>query len=223
MHKLKAVIFDLDGVLTETSLAHFQAWQQLAKRLGFALHEDAMDAVRGISRMDSLDIVLAYGGMEKRFTTDEKRKLADLKNEDYLDIIKGYTPAELAPGAKSLLDALKSHNIGIALASASASGPFLLKALGIDSYFDAIVDPKTVPRGKPAPDIFSMACEALGFLPKMCIGVEDAVAGIEAIMAAGMVPIGIGDKKRLSMCEDVFETLDVFHTYLRAHDFFQSS
>ncbi|HBH12633.1 MAG: Glycoside hydrolase family protein [Clostridiales bacterium 38_11] len=203
----KGVVFDLDGVLTETSKAHFKAWCQLAEKLGFTLSPDIEDQVRGISRLDSMEIVLKAGGIEKNYTTDEKIRLANEKNDMYIDLIKSYGSGDLSEGALELLEYFKQNGYKIALASASNNAPFLLKAMGIDSYFDTIADPKTIKKGKPAPDIFLKACEQLELQPHECIGIEDAYAGIESIKSAGLFPIGIGNQELLTNCVDVFPDL----------------
>lgn len=213
----KAVVFDMDGVLTETSKAHYQAWVDLATELGFEVPETLEDEVRGISRMDSLEIVLGYGGLTDAYTEEEKEALATKKNEIYLSYISDYSPLNLAPGAFDLLMMLKTKKIKIALASASKNAPMLLKAMGIESFFDVVVDPSTIENGKPAPDIFLKAAELLRLSPKLCIGVEDAYAGIESITLAGMTPLGIGSKNVLSNCEMVFSGLDSLQHFLINH------
>ena len=210
----KGVVFDLDGVLTETSKAHFEAWCKLAEKLGYKLSSEIEDQVRGISRLASMEIVLKAGGKETDYTLEEKIKLANEKNDMYIDLIKSYSPDDLSEGAIELLDHFKRNGYRIALASASNNAPFLLKAMGIDHYFDAIADPKMIKQGKPAPDIFLKACEQLGLSPYECIGIEDAYAGIESIKAAGLFPVGIGSRELLSNCEHVFPDLKSFHDFL---------
>jgi len=209
-HPVKGVIFDLDGVLTETSKAHFEAWRDLAHSLGFEVPHRLEDEVRGISRMDSLECVLAYSESEalKNLPHDEKVALATQKNEMYLKRIEQYNPMDLSPGARELLDFLKEKGLKLALASASKNAPFLLKAMEIDHYFDAVVNPGEIANGKPAPDIFLRACELLELQPTECIGIEDAYAGIESIHAAGMKAIGIGSKEVLTNCKDVVSGLE---------------
>lgn len=214
---IKAIIFDLDGVLTETSRAHYKAWQSLAESLGFDVPLHLEDEVRGISRLASLDIVLAYGNAEQRFSHDEKIELANRKNEIYLEFIKSYSPSELSHGAVELLDYLKMIGMKIGLASASKNAPFLLKAMEIDHYFDVVVDPSTIKDGKPAPDIFERAAEMLNLDPSECIGIEDAYAGIESIHAAGMNAIGIGSKNHLTNCDVVLSGLDSLRNHLEKH------
>ena len=213
----KAVIFDLDGVLTETSKAHFEAWKDLAKQLGFEVPLALIDEVRGISRMDSLEKVLKYDPLKRMFSEVEKIHLAEKKNTLYLEKIKAYGPEDLMPGAIELLTCIKDKGLMIGLASASNNAPFLLSSMGIDHFFDAIVDPKSLKRGKPDPEIFVSACEMLKLKPEVCIGIEDAYAGIESILAGGLLPLGIGDGALLSNCRHVFRTLKDLKSHLLAH------
>lgn len=214
---VEGVIFDMDGVLTETSKAHFEAWRWLAAEMGFDVPEHLEDEVRGISRRDSLEKVLKYANQPTNYSDEEKSILSDRKNAKYLELIKAYSPENLSYGAVELLEMLKQKGIKIGLASASNNAPFLLKAMGIEHYFDAVVDPKTVVNGKPAPDIFLKASELLDLLPDACVGIEDAYAGIESIHAAGMNAIGIGAKDHLSNCEVVLSGLDSLKSHLENH------
>jgi beta-phosphoglucomutase len=204
---LEAVIFDMDGVLTETSRQHYMAWKQLAKDLNFDITDEINNQIKGISRLESLDIVLSAGNMVDKYTDTEKIQLADKKNSIYQSLIKEFTDENLSEGALLLLKTLRDNGVKIALASVSKNAQFLLEAMGIKDYFDAVVDPSEVIHGKPAPDIFMMAAQKLGVEPKNCIGIEDAFAGVEAIIRAGMKPIGIGNKKVLYNCDTVFGTL----------------
>jgi len=207
-NSIKAVIFDMDGVLTETSKQHFHAWRRLANELGCDLPESVMDDVRGISRLASLDIVLNVCDLLSRYDDSEKVALADLKNRYYLESIDAFSEADLSAGALKLLNALKRKGLRIGLASASKNATQLLKAMAIEPYFDAIVDPTTINEGKPAPDIFLKAAELLDVKPEYCIGIEDAFAGIESIKAAGMTAYGIGNKAVLTNCDHVYHNLN---------------
>lgn len=213
----QAVIFDLDGVLTETSKAHFEAWKDLAKQLDFDVPLSLIDEVRGISRMDSLEKVLLHDPQKRQFSEEEKMHLADVKNTLYLEKIKTYGPEDLMTGAVELLNSIKQKGLKIGLASASNNAPFLISAMGIEHYFDVVVDPSTLSKGKPDPEIFTSACEKLKLNPEVCIGVEDAYAGIESILAAGLTPLGIGDAAHLSNCRYVFRTLKDLKVHLLTH------
>lgn len=207
MKLLEAVIFDMDGVLTETSKQHYLAWKHLTKDLNFEITEKINEQVKGISRLESLDIVLSAGNMVDKYTATEKLQLADKKNLIYQSLIKEFTKDNLADGALLILKVLRENGIKIALASVSKNAEFLLEAMEIKDYFDVVVDPSEVVQGKPAPDIFIMAAQKLGVEPKNCIGIEDAFAGVEAIKRAGMKPIGIGNKEVLHNCDVVFDNL----------------
>jgi beta-phosphoglucomutase len=207
MNTLEAVIFDMDGVLTETSRQHYLAWKQLANELGFEITEDINEQIKGISRLESLDIVLKAGSMADKFSESEKYDLASKKNLIYQSLIKEFTKENLSEGALELLISLKNNNIKIALASVSKNAQFLLQAMNIRDYFNAIADPSEVKQGKPAPDIFLMAAKKLGVKPENCVGIEDAFAGVESIKSAGMHPIGIGRKVVLFNCDRVFKSL----------------
>lgn len=207
MNIIEAVVFDMDGVLTETSKQHYQAWKLLANDLGFGITDEINEKVKGISRLESLDIVLRAGNMADKFTDIEKIQLANKKNLIYQSLIREFTKENLSVGAMELLISLRNNNIKIALASVSKNAPFLLEAMEIEQYFEAVVDPAEVISGKPAPDIFLMASQKLGVNPRNCIGIEDAFAGVEAIKSAGMKPIGIGDKRVLYNCDNVYDNL----------------
>ncbi len=210
---VKAVIFDLDGVITSTSEEHFLAWTKLAKEFGRELSPGVFHAVKGISRLESLDIVLGDIGMEKRFTQAEKLCLADRKNAIYVDMISRFDESNLAEGAAELLRLLKKNDIKIALGSVSKNSCMLLKNMKIYDCFDYIVDPSAVKHAKPAPDIFLDAARHFSFNPKYCAGVEDAAAGVQAIKAAGMFAVGIGDKDYLWQADIVYSELKGLDIY----------
>lgn len=191
---MEAVLFDLDGVLTDTAEYHYQAWKQLADELGIAIDREFNETLKGVSRMDSLERILLHGKQADKFTDVEKEALATKKNTLYVEMIQQVSPKDIYPGIKELLSALKAHGVKIGLASASKNGPFLLKQMELVDYFDGIADPAVIAAGKPAPDIFLLAAQEVGATPSKCVGIEDAQAGIEAIKAAGMYGIGVGDK-----------------------------
>jgi len=203
-----AVIFDLDGVLTDTAMVHFHAWKRLADELGIAFDRSINRRLKGIDRMASLDILLERAG--RPFDRHEKAVLAERKNGYYREEIARFTPADLLPGARAVLDALRAAGVRVGLASASRNAPMLLGRLGIADRFDFIADPAQVAAGKPDPAIFLAAAEGLGVPPHACLGIEDAAAGIAAIKAAGMVALGIGDRRELAGADAVLEGLDQF-------------
>jgi alpha,alpha-trehalose phosphorylase len=207
-NKFKAFVFDLDGVLTDTSSKHYEAWNELSMSLGHELPAFFEDELRGISRIDSLEKILEYFGLKDKYSEREKIDLATKKNNIYIDKISNYSKENLFEGVLELLDLLKENGFKIALASASKSGEFLLKSMNIYNYFDAVVDPSSINNGKPAPDIFLNACEKINVNPEEAIGVEDAFSGIESIKAAGLLPIGFGKSKVLNNCEITVRSLN---------------
>ena len=194
---IKGFIFDLDGVLTDTAEYHYLAWKKLADRLGIQLDRKMNEQLKGISRMDSLDRILAIGNQMDRYTLEEKEKLADEKNEDYKELILEVTPNDLLPGIANLLADLRAKDIRLALASASKNGPVIMERLGIADMFDTMVDPATLAKGKPDPEIFIKGAQQLKLKPIECVGVEDAQAGIKSINAAGIFSVGVGTKEMM--------------------------
>ncbi|MGL5915084.1 MAG: beta-phosphoglucomutase [Culicoidibacterales bacterium] len=192
MKAVQAVIFDLDGVITDTAEYHYAAWKQLGESIGIDFNREFNETLKGISRMDSLNRILAFGGKQDVYTMAEKEELAEQKNRDYVALLVGMSPKDIYPGIQTLLDELQDQNIRIALASASKNAPMILQSLALTEYFECIVNPNDLQAGKPDPEIFLRAAQALGVEPENCIGVEDAEAGIEAIKAANMFAVGVG-------------------------------
>lgn len=214
---IKGIIFDLDGVLTHTSEEHFEAWSDLATKLGKELPPWAKDATRGISRMDSLEVVLQAIGLTD-YTDEEKVELASWKNRRYQALIEHFTPNNLEPGTNELLAKLKEMGLKVALASASKNAQTLLDRLEIRHWFDTVVDPSQIRRGKPDPEMFLTAAKGLGLKPEECLGVEDAASGIESIQRAGMKAIGIGEEavaKADWRFKDLAEAADWLIDYLK--------
>lgn len=203
--QIKGFVFDLDGVITDTSLYHTKAWRQLAEKLGVTWTKTLEDGLKGISRMDSLEMILKTGNKENDYTQEEKVALATEKNTNYVNAIHQMTPANILPGIKAFLDDLRANGYLIALASASKNGPTVLKQLELTDYFPKIVDPATLTKGKPDPEIYVKGAEALNLDPAQCIGVEDAAAGIQAINDANETSIGIGDPDTLSAADILFK------------------
>ncbi|MGO1058506.1 beta-phosphoglucomutase [Planococcus sp. FY231025] len=194
----KLIIYDLDGILTDTAEFHFLAWQKLAEGLGLSFDRAFNEQLKGINRMDSLDRILALDSTIGAFSDEEKLKLATQKNDYYLTLIEEITPAHILPGMLAFLDANKKTDAKIALGSASKNAPAILEKLGLTGYFDYIVDAAKVKNGKPDPETFTAAADALGIDYRDCIGIEDASAGVEAVNRAGMFSVGVGDREHLS-------------------------
>lgn len=197
MKKVEAFIFDLDGVITDTAHYHFKAWQNLAKQVGISIDEAFNEKLKGISRIESLTLILAHGGILNRYTSKEIEVLANQKNQEYVTYLADMQSKDIYPGILQLLKDIKASGRKIALASASKNAPQILEALNITEYFDYIVDPEEVVAGKPAPDIFLRGAQAVGANPENCVGIEDAVSGIQAILAAKMFAIGVGTKQQM--------------------------
>lgn len=193
----KAFIYDLDGVITDTAEYHYLAWKQLAEELGVSFDRHFNEQLKGISRMDSLDRILALNPTLATMSEDEKKGHASRKNDYYLELIETISPADVLPGIEELLKMNQQHGLKIALGSASKNAAHVLEKLELTHYFDYIVDASKVMNGKPDPETFLAAAEALGLSPADCIGVEDSAAGIESINAAGMFSVGVGDAAHL--------------------------
>ncbi|MFK8243167.1 MULTISPECIES: beta-phosphoglucomutase [unclassified Facklamia] len=188
---MKGALFDLDGVIADTAVYHFAAWRNLVKKhFNAELPDELEEKTKGVSREDSLKVILDYLNIE--LDEDVFDNLAEEKNDAYVKALDALTEKDILPGISQLLIELKNHSVKLALASASKNGPLILEKLGLSNQFDAIADPSKVANGKPAPDIFLAAAHALGLNPADCIGVEDSVAGVTAINAAGSVSIATG-------------------------------
>ena len=188
----KAVLFDLDGVLTGTSDNHYQAWKRMSADLGFDLPEIFKDKLRGISRDRSIRTILDHFNLN--FDDSKIKELSDIKNQYYQESIESFTPSNLYPGVIDLLERLKAKNVKLGLVSASKNAESLIKNMNIKDYFDSVLDPETVEKGKPEPDPFLWVAHDLNIDPINCMGVEDAKAGIKSINSAGMFSLGVGDK-----------------------------
>lgn len=204
-----AAIFDLDGVIADTARLHFAAWQKLADDEGFHLPADADERLKGVDRMASLAIVLE--GASRPYNNDEQTQLADRKNRHYQALITQLTPADLLPGAETVLDTLAAWGIPMALASASKNARAVVQGLGIAGRFHTIADAAQVRHPKPDPEIFLMAAHGLGVSPSRCVGVEDAAAGVTAIKRAGMYAIGVGEPTVLREADRVIPDLMAFN------------
>ena len=180
---MRAVIFDLDGVLVRTDQAHDKAWRALAVRLGIPFDGRAAARLRGVSRMEALDIVLE--GCGRSFTPAEKEALAAEKNERYRALIAEMTPADVAPDTTVTLKALRERGLLLAVASSSKNARFILERTGLTPYFHAVVDGTQIARSKPDPEVFLKAAQALGVSPAEALVVEDAAAGVRAAHCGG--------------------------------------
>lgn len=199
----KAFIFDLDGVIVDTAKYHFLAWRKLANSMGFDFTHEQNEQLKGVSRVKSLEKILAWGN--KSVSEDEFNKLMVQKNEDYLTYIEKMDAQEILPDVGKTLDFLKEKEQHIALGSASKNARMILEKVNLLEKFDVLVDGNDVANAKPNPEVFLNAAKQLQANPKDCIVFEDAVAGIQAANNAGMVSIGIGDKNTLYEANYVFK------------------
>lgn len=190
--KPQAIVFDLDGVITDTAHLHFLAWRQVADELGIVIDEEFNDSLKGISRGESLLRILRHGGKEGAFSLSEREQISVRKNALYVDSLQKLTPESVLPGIRELLATLRTEQIKTGLASVSLNAPAILQALQMTSLFDFCANAALIQRSKPDPEIFLAACSGLHVNPQACIGIEDAQAGIEAINASGMRSVGIG-------------------------------
>ncbi len=206
-----AAIFDLDGVVVDTAKYHFLAWRQLAETLGFVFTEQDNERLKGVSRMESLEILLEVGN-RKNIPYEEKLKLANQKNEWYKEYLYQMTPAEILPGVKEFMQYLKLKNLKTALASASKNAPIILSILNIANFFDVIIDGTCVSKAKPDPEVFFRAAEALAIPPDECLVFEDAQAGVEGAQKAGMRVVGIGKPEILHNADVVINGFSVMES-----------
>ena len=192
---IKACIFDLDGVVVDTAKYHFIAWQKIANEFGIDFTEKNNEQLKGVSRMCSLELLLSLGGITLH--DNEKEQLADKKNKIYREYILKLTPDEILPGVLAFIEELRSKGIKTAIGSASKNTMTILNQLQITHLFDAIMDGVKVTKAKPDPEIFIKCAEELNIPPVNCIVFEDAEAGTEAALAAGMKCVGIGSQETL--------------------------
>ena len=187
----------MDGVITDTAKFHYQAWKALADSLGISIDETFNETLKGISRMDSLDRILAHGHRENAFTPAEKEALAQQKNDHYVQLLEHLTTEDVLPGVVPLLQQAQARHIPCAVASASKNAPLILEKLGVRAYFATIVDPDSLSKGKPDPEIFLAAADSIGVLPQNAIGFEDAQSGIDGLKAAGIYAVGLSASQPL--------------------------
>ncbi|MDQ0191875.1 beta-phosphoglucomutase [Paenibacillus wynnii] len=205
MKEVKACLFDLDGVLVDTAKYHYIAWKELADDLGFQFTEQDNERLKGVSRVASLNILLEIGGLS--FTDAEKEKLAEKKNNRYVEYITTMDSSEILPGALDFLKECRAHGIRVALGSASKNAMMILNNTGLTPYFDAIIDGTHTSVAKPDPEVFLLGAKALETVPEQCVVFEDAEAGIEAAIRAGMVSVGIGSPETLAAANVVVPSL----------------
>jgi len=198
-----AVIFDLDGVITDTAEFHYQAWRRMAEEEGLGFSRDDNEKLRGVSRRASLELVLKG----KKLPENIKLELMERKNNYYREQIKTISVEDILPGVVDILNQLKGAGVKLALASASKNARDVIKNLGIEDYFEVIADGFSVKKTKPAPDLFLFVAEKLSVPPSCCIVVEDAEAGIKAAGSAGMSTVGIGPPARVGRADLIYNSV----------------
>ena len=206
MSEIKACLFDLDGVIVDTAKYHFKAWKRLANELGIDFTEKENEHLKGVSRIESLQLILKWGGLTK--SESELQELATLKNSWYVEMINEMKEDEILPGSRVLLTELRNSGIKIALGSASKNSETILRKINLYDAFDVIVDGTVVSKSKPDPEVFLKGAALLGEKPENCIVFEDAVAGVEAAINGGMRVVGIGESQTLYKADWVVSGLD---------------
>lgn len=191
---IRGVIFDLDGVLVTTDELHYQAWKEMADEEGIPFDRAINERLRGVSRMESLDIILERATRE--YTPEEKQALAERKNATYRELLESLTPDDLLPGARAMLSSLRDRGIRVAIGSSSRNTPLILERVGLSGELDAVADGNDIRNSKPDPEVFLLAAERLGLPPTDCLVVEDAAAGIEAGRRGGMPVFAIGTPEK---------------------------
>ena len=204
----KALIFDLDGVITDTARMHYVAWKRLADEIGVPFDEHVNERLKGVDRDASLEIILERS--PRTFDAAEKRAMADRKNGYYRAGLSDVGPQHLLPGALDALTAARAAGLLTGLASASKNAALILERLGISGLFDYVADANRIAHAKPDPEVFLKVAHELGVAPVDCLGIEDAAAGVAAIKAAGMAALGIGPAQVLAQADAVLPALDVF-------------
>jgi beta-phosphoglucomutase len=193
---IRAVLFDLDGVLVSTDEYHYRSWKRIADEEGFNFFDHEFNhQFRGVARMQCVELLTRASG--KAYTQDQKHEIAERKNRYFMETLTSVTPSELLPGALEALTELKKRSIKIAVASNSRNARTIVHQVGIEGMLDTLVDGHQIENSKPDPEVFLLAATRLGVPPSQCLVVEDAVAGIEAAHRAGMKALGIGQKERL--------------------------
>lgn len=203
---IKAFLFDLDGVIVDTAIYHYQAWKRLANELGFDISEEFNEGLKGVSRTDSLDLILAHGGLT--LSDEKKTELATQKNQWYLELVSRMTSDDILPGVATFFSQVRKAGLKTALGSVSKNAPMILERIGMSDAFDAIIDGTKISKGKPDPEVFTKGADELGVSPAECVVFEDAVAGVEAGKRGGMFVVGLGSPDVLTLADLVAPSLE---------------
>jgi beta-phosphoglucomutase len=205
---ISAFLFDLDGVIVDTAVFHYQAWRRMANQLGFDISHEFNETLKGVSRMDSLNLILAHGNMT--LTDERKLELATQKNDWYLELVSQMTPNDILPGVHGFFHQIKQAEspIKTALGSVSKNARLILERINMVGAFDSIIDGTKITHGKPDPEVFLKGAAELGVAPAGCVVFEDAVAGIEAAKRGGMFAVGVGSPDVLTQADLVIPSLE---------------
>ncbi len=209
---IKGIIFDLDGVICFTDKYHYKAWKALADRLGVYFDEEINNRLRGVSRMESLEIILERSTVS--YTDGEKKSFAEEKNGIYRSLLAEMTPADIADEVRSTLAVLKNKGYKLAIGSSSKNTPFILERTDSRKYFDAVSDGNNITKSKPDPEVFLKAAEFIGLSPSECIVIEDATAGIDAGVAGGFATAAIGQATAYEKADISLSTFSDLLKYL---------
>ncbi|MCX6215526.1 beta-phosphoglucomutase [Spirosoma sp.] len=206
MSQIKAFLFDLDGVIVDTAIYHYQAWKRLANELGFDISEEFNERLKGVSRTESLDLILAHGGLT--LPDEKKAELAAQKNEWYLELVSRMNSDDILPGVATFFSQVRKAGLQTALGSVSKNAPLILERIGMTQAFDAIIDGTKISKGKPDPEVFTKGADELEVNYNECVVFEDAVAGVEAGKQAGMFVVGLGSADVLTQADLVASSLE---------------
>ena len=206
---IEAVIFDLDGVIVTTDDYHYEAWKKIADQENIYFDREINERLRGVSRMESLDIILEKSS--KIYNEEEKIELATRKNDYYKNLLENLTKEDILPGILETLNYLENKKIKTAIGSSSKNTMFILNKIGLTDKFDAIVDGTMIKNSKPAPEVFLQAAEKVGIKAEKCLVVEDADAGVEAGKRAGMRVLGVGSAKNNENADYKSENMEEFN------------
>lgn len=204
--KLEAIIFDMDGVITDTLEYHYLGWQRVCDEAGLPFSREMNERLRGLSRPDSLDVILEAAGVA--LPPERCAELLERKQRYFAEALESFTSEQILPGVCDLMEDIRASGLKVAVGSASRNSGLILRKLGIAPLLDAIADSSTVERSKPAPDVFLRAAEMVGVAPGNCAVIEDGEAGIEAALAAGMWAVGVGPAELMTRAHARFPSLD---------------
>ena len=206
--QLQGLIFDLDGVIVDTAHFHFLAWQRLGADLGVEIGPEENESLKGLSRKDSLQVILDLGNVEME--ESEKERQAARKNEWYKEYITSLNPGDILPGVMDFIHACRAEGLKLGIGSSSKNAKTILKYIGLSDFFDAVADGTDISKGKPDPEIFLTAASRLGLEPHACMVLEDAESGVEAAHRAGMKCIGYGTPAKLQKADLLLDSFNGF-------------